>query len=199
MSTVSSTDWDARYAGAELVWGAGPNRFVVREFTGRPPGRALDLAAGEGRNALWLAEQGWHVLAVDFSAVAIERAHRLAAERGLEVSWVVADVLSAGLPDRAFDAVLVAYLHLPAPDRAAVLARAAAALAPGGTLLVVGHAPSAEHHHHDLPAPEQVVAELALPEDEWELRACELRERLHAFRDEPAKARIDTVVRFRRR
>jgi len=139
MSTVSSTDWDARYAGAELVWGAGPNRFVVREFTGRPPGRALDLAAGEGRNALWLAEQGWQVLAVDFSAVAIERAHRLAAERGLEVSWVVADVLSAGLPDRAFDAVLVAYLHLPAPDRAAVLARAAAALAPGGTLLVVGH------------------------------------------------------------
>jgi 2-polyprenyl-3-methyl-5-hydroxy-6-metoxy-1,4-benzoquinol methylase len=139
MSKLSSTDWDARYAGAELVRGAGPNRFVVREFTGRPPGRALDLAAGEGRNALWLAEQGWQVLAVDFSAVAIERAHRLATERGLEVNWVVADVLSAGLPERAFDAVLVAYLHLPAADRAAVLARAAAALAPGGTLLVVGH------------------------------------------------------------
>lgn len=139
MSSLSNTDWDQRYAAADLVWGAGPNRFVVQEFTGRPPGRALDLAAGEGRNALWLAEQGWQVLALDFSRVAIDRGNRLAAERGVQVSWVVADVLSASLPDVSFDGVLVAYLHLPGPRRAAVLARAAAALAPGGTLLVVGH------------------------------------------------------------
>jgi SAM-dependent methyltransferase len=139
MSGLNSMDWDQRYAATDLVWGAGPNRFVVQEFTGLPPGQALDLAAGEGRNALWLAEQGWQVLALDFSRVAIKRGHRLAAERGVEVSWVVADVLSAHLPDGSFDGVLVAYLHLPAPRRAAVLAGAAAALAPGGTLLVVGH------------------------------------------------------------
>ncbi|MEV4708528.1 class I SAM-dependent methyltransferase [Actinoplanes sp. NPDC049316] len=132
-------EWDQRYSAKDLVWGAGPNHFVVREFTGMPPGRALDLAAGEGRNALWLAEQGWQVLALDFSRVAVERGRRLAAERGVDVNWVVADVLSAHLPDGGFDGVLVAYLHLPAPRRAAVLARAAAALAPGGTLLVVGH------------------------------------------------------------
>jgi SAM-dependent methyltransferase len=86
-----------------------------------------------------LAEQGWQVLALDFSRVAVERGYRLAAGRGVEVSWAVADVLSAHLPDGSFDGVLMAYLHLPAPRRAAVLAKAAAALASGGTLLIVGH------------------------------------------------------------
>ena len=84
--------------------------------------------------------------------------------------------------------------------RAQILRAAADAVAPGGTLLVVGHAPSPEHHHHeDLPGPDEVVAELALPDAEWELERSELRERQHAFRDEAPKTRIDTVVRFRRR
>ncbi len=137
---MDSSGWDARYAAApDLVWTAEPNRFVVAELAGLAPGRALDLAAGEGRNAVWLAGRGWRVIAVDFSAVAVGRGRRLARERGVDVTWLVADVSAYAPPPGGFDAVLVAYLHLPAGDRAGVLARTAAALAPGGTLLVVGH------------------------------------------------------------
>ena len=80
-------DWDARYAGEQLVWSAEPNRFLVAEVDGLPPGRALDVACGEGRNAIWLAEHGWMVTAVDFSAVAIDKGRRLAAARDVAVHW----------------------------------------------------------------------------------------------------------------
>jgi SAM-dependent methyltransferase len=137
---MDRTEWDARYAAAsELVWTAQPNRFVVEELVGLPPGRALALAAGEGRNAVWLAGRGWRVTAVDFSQVALARGRQLANERGVEVTWVVADVRSYEPSPGGYDAVLEAYLHLPAGGMAGVLAHAAAALAPGGTLLVVGH------------------------------------------------------------
>lgn len=130
--------WDSR-AAPELVWTADPNRFVVQELAGLPPGRALDLAAGEGRNAVWLAERGWRVTAIDFSRVAVDRGRQLTGQRGVDVGWIVADVRHHPLPKAAFDLVLVAYLQLPAADLAAVFTRAADALAPGGTLLVVGH------------------------------------------------------------
>lgn len=136
---MDSTAWDARYAVDELVWGAQPNRFVAAEFSDQPPGRALDLGAGEGRNAIWLARQGWQVTAVDFSPVAVERARKLAMADGVEVTWIVADVADYQPEPHAFDAVLVAYLHLPATLLAAALARAATALAPGGRIVVVGH------------------------------------------------------------
>lgn len=136
---MDSNAWDARYAAApELVWSREPNRFVVEELAGLAPGRGIDLAAGEGRNALWLAELGWKVTAVDFSGVAIDRGRRLAAEHGLTVEWLVADVTEY-VPTGCFDLVLISYLQLPADQMAGVLGRAAAALAPGGTLLVVGH------------------------------------------------------------
>lgn len=138
---MDASDWDARYAAAELLWSAGPNRFLVAECEQLPPGRALDLACGEGRNALWLAERGWHATGVDFSAVAVERGLRIAAERGVagRVELVAADVL-AWQPDPAgYDLVLVFYFQLPAAERARALALAGAAVAPGGTLLVVGH------------------------------------------------------------
>ena len=90
--------WDERYAGAELVWSSRPNRFVEAEVAGLPPGLALDLAAGEGRNAIWLAEQGWQVTAVDFSSVGLDKGRRLLASheraRDLHVDWVHHDVLS---------------------------------------------------------------------------------------------------------
>ena len=119
-----------------------PNRFVAAELDGVPPGRALDLAAGEGRNSVWLAERGWRVTAVDFSRVGLDSGRELSAAHGVDdgqVDWVVAD-LSAYSPVRsAFDLVLIAYLQVGSALRARVLAGAAAALVPGGTLLVVGH------------------------------------------------------------
>ncbi|GAB3159967.1 class I SAM-dependent methyltransferase [Micromonospora sonneratiae] len=137
---MDSTEWDARYAASpELVWTGEPNRFVVEELTALPAGTALDLAAGEGRNAIWLAGTGWQVTAVDFSPVAVRRGQQLADERGVSVQWQVADVLDYVPPADAFNVVLVAYLHLPAAELTSVLARAQTGLATGGTLLVVGH------------------------------------------------------------
>jgi 2-polyprenyl-3-methyl-5-hydroxy-6-metoxy-1,4-benzoquinol methylase len=136
---MDSAGWDARYAQAELVWGGEPNRFVAAEFDGLPPGRALDLGAGEGRNAIWLASRGWRVTAVDFSAVGIERGRRLAAEGGVEVDWVVADVTRWRPESAAFDAVIIAYLQLVADQLNPVLRAAATAVASGGRMLVVGH------------------------------------------------------------
>lgn len=131
-------DWDRRYQGAELLWSAEPNRFVAAELGELPPGRALDLGAGEGRNAVWLAERGWRVTAVDFSPVALDKGRRLARARGVAVDWVLAD-LRGYQAEPAYDLVLVAYLHLLPVARAAVLPGAAGALARHGTLLVVGH------------------------------------------------------------
>ncbi len=131
--------WDDRYRVDELIWKAEPNRFLVDDVAGLAPGRALDLACGEGRNALWLAGRGWQVTAVDFSAVGLEKARRLAAERGLGLVLVEADVIEWEPLAASFDLVIVMYLHLPAGARHRALRRAASALAPGATLLVVGH------------------------------------------------------------
>ncbi len=131
--------WDSRYADSELVWSTEPNVFVRREVEGMIPGRALDLGTGEGRNAIWLAEQGWDVTGVDFSEAGLAKAERLAGSRDVRVTWVLADLLEFEPEPGAFDLVLLVYLHLPAEWRRTVLVRAAAALAPGGTLLIVGH------------------------------------------------------------
>jgi 2-polyprenyl-3-methyl-5-hydroxy-6-metoxy-1,4-benzoquinol methylase len=136
---MDQTAWDERYAGPELVWGSGPNCFVAEELAALPPGRAIDLGTGEGRNAIWLAERGFTVTAVDFSRVGLARAAGLAAGRGVSVDWVYADLLDYQPTPGGYDLVLIAYIQLPA-DRLTALARTAAtALAPGGTLLAVGH------------------------------------------------------------
>ena len=131
--------WNERYDTAELVWSADPNQFLVAEMAGSPPGRALDLACGEGRNAIWLAEQGWKVTAVDFSAVGLAKGARIAEARGVHVEWVEADVTAWEPPTAAFDLVAVFYLQLVADRRRAALVHAVRALAPGGTLLLVAH------------------------------------------------------------
>lgn len=144
--------WDARYSSHELVWGAEPNRFVAEELGSVPPrGRALDLACGEGRNAIWLATRGWRVTAVDFSEVAIERAGRLAARQGVEVEWICADLAGFVPAAEAFALVLIAYLQVPESSRRAALAQAASALAPRGDLYMVGHARHARNE--GLPGP----------------------------------------------
>lgn len=132
-------DWNARYAGQELLWTAEPNRLFAAEVGELEPGRALDVACGEGRNAVWLAERGWEVTAVDFSDVALGKGARLAESRGVEVDWVVADVLEYEPEPSAFDLVVVLYLQLPHEELVRSLRRAAGAVAPGGTLLVLGH------------------------------------------------------------
>ena len=130
-------EWDSRYAEPDRVWSAAPNPWVAATIRGWFTGRALDLGSGEGRHGVWLAALGWQVTAIDFSAVAIEHARRGAWEVGVEVDWVVADVRAwepaAGV---TFDLVLVSHLHLSD----AVLARARDWLAPGGALVMVGHA-----------------------------------------------------------
>jgi len=139
MAAMEREDWNARYRTKELVWTADANRFVVAEAADLPPGRMLDLAAGEGRNAVWFAERGWQATAVDFSEVAMAKATELAASRGVHVDTVVADVTTYDTAPAVYDLVLVAYLQVPDPDRRAAMAHAAAALAPGGMLLVVAH------------------------------------------------------------
>jgi len=137
---VDASVWDERYAGDELVWSAVPNRFLVAEVETMPPGRALDLACGEGRNAVWLAERGWDVTGVDFSNVGLGKARRLAEARGVSAQWELADVTAYAPTPESFDLVIVMYLHLPeAARRVAFRHAAAAAVATGGTLLVVGH------------------------------------------------------------
>ena len=131
--------WNRKHREAGLLFGAEPNRFLVAEVGDLPAGRALDLACGSGRNAVWLAAGGWRVTGVDFSDVALAQARALAAERGVEVEWVQGDLREWQPPERQFDLVAVLYLQVPAHERRAVLARSAAAVAPGGTLLVVGH------------------------------------------------------------
>lgn len=132
-------EWDRRYLEKDLVWSAEPNRFLVEEAAGLAPGRALDLGAGEGRNAIWLAGLGWRVTAVDFSEVALDKARRIAGTRGVEVEWIHADLVSYRPEPAAFDLVLALYLHLPWPEMTGVIHRAAAAVAPGGTFLLIGH------------------------------------------------------------
>ncbi len=133
---MDATAWDARYAESELVWSAGPNQFVARECADLAPGVALDLAAGEGRNAIWLARQGWDVTAVDFSQVALDKGARVAGDTA--VAWVCADA-TTWVPDRRYDLAVLAYLQLAAAPRAAACRVAFDALAPGGTFLLVAH------------------------------------------------------------
>ncbi len=139
LDPMDRDDWDERYAGEELVWTAEANRFLVEEVGGLPPGRALDVACGEGRNAVWLAELGWAATGVDFSPAGLGKGRRLAEARGVDVSWVEADVTAWDPPAGAFDLVAICYLQLPAEARREAAARAVAALAPGGTLVWVGH------------------------------------------------------------
>jgi SAM-dependent methyltransferase len=136
---MEPADWDERYAGSALLWTAEPNRFLVAEAGGLEPGRALDLACGEGRNAIWLAERGWRITGVDFSGVAIDKAQQLAASRGVDGEWLAADLRDYEPPARAFDLVLVFYLHVVAGVRSPILRAAAQAVDDGGTFLLVGH------------------------------------------------------------
>jgi ubiquinone/menaquinone biosynthesis C-methylase UbiE len=133
---VRAADWDQRYA-EDRQWSAEPNALVAELLAELPAGDAVDLAAGEGRHALWLAARGWRVTAVDFSPAGLDRGRsQPGAER---VTWVTADVTTWTTRPASLELVLVAFLHLPEADTVALLARAVGWLRPGGRLLVLGH------------------------------------------------------------
>ncbi|WP_246147486.1 FAD-dependent oxidoreductase [Nonomuraea turkmeniaca] len=201
--------WDARYAEKAQIWSGNPNVALVREAADLTPGRALDLGCGEGADAIWLAGRGWQVTAVDISRVALARAaehaagHANAAEVAGRIDWQRHD-LGTSFPEGVYDLVSAQYLHSPAElPREKVLRAAAAAVAPGGVLLVAGHAgwPSWEHTPPaDLhfPTPQEVLDALDLAEGEWEVLLSEEFERAQAAPDGSPCIRTDNVLKLRR-
>jgi SAM-dependent methyltransferase len=136
--------WDERYAGQERFWSGEPNPQLVTAAEGRTPGTALDVGCGEGGDVVWLAGAGWQVTGADFSAAGLARAARHAEQAGVadRVDWWQVDARSFAADGRSFDLVTSHYLHAPDGGMADVTGRLATAVAPGGLLLVVGHAPS---------------------------------------------------------
>jgi SAM-dependent methyltransferase len=149
--------WNARYSSAHSLWSGNPNRHLVAEADDLRPGTALDAGAGEGADAIWLARRGWRVTAVDIAGVALDRAAAHATAAGDDIAkliqWQREDLLEWKPPERAYDLVNAQYLHLPAGLRQAVYARLAAAVAGGGTLLIVAHHPL--DLHTTMPRPQR--------------------------------------------
>jgi SAM-dependent methyltransferase len=194
---MDAGDWDARYRDSELVWSAGPNQFVEQCCRDLEPGRSIDLAAGEARNTIWLAEQGWDATAVDYSAVAIDKARQLAERRGVEITTEVADLATYVPTPGGYDLVVVAYLQLVDDELTPILRRAAAAVAPGGTFVLVAHDRDNLEHGHGGPqhpavltTAEQVVAAVA---GELQVDRAEVVERTVATDDGDRRA-LDTLV-----
>ncbi|WP_406261284.1 methyltransferase domain-containing protein [Actinacidiphila glaucinigra] len=198
--------WDARYAGRDRVWSGNPNNVLVREVGGLKPGTALELGCGEGADAVWLARQGWRVTAVDISRVALERAAGHAKAEGIAeglIDWQRHD-LGATFPEGTYDLVSAQFLHSPNDmPRERILRAAAAAVAPGGVLLVVGHAgfPAWETDPHPevhFPTPQEVLESLGLPEGEWEVVLTDEHERIQNDPDGRPTTRVDNTLEIRR-
>ena len=176
--------WEEHYAERDRVWSGRVNVQFADVVSDLPPGRALDLGCGEGADAVWLAERGWNVVAVDVSETALGRARGAASSRGVSdrIEFIQLD-LSDSFPDGTFDLVSSQFLHSTVRlDRPRILANAARAVRPGGLLVIVDHgsAPpwvSKLDHHHEFPSAEEVVAELDLSADEFERVRVEAVER----------------------
>ena len=191
-------DWDKRYAAVENLWAVKPNRFLVAEVADLGPGRALDLACGEGQNGIWLATLGWDVTGVDYSKVAITKARERAEREGVEAEFVCADLVEYQPEPVSFDLVLVLYLHIPSSQRAHVHARASAAVAPGGTFLLLGHDLANATEGVGGPSdPDLLYTADAIAA---ELPGLEIEKATTALRDVSGESRdaIDTIVRARR-
>lgn len=205
-SEATRAHWEEMYGERDQVWSGRVNAQLAALAGSWRPGRALELGAGEGGDAIWLAERGWDVVAVDISQTALERGRAAAAERGLtSIQWHREDLEVWQPPSAEFDLVTAHFLQSNDGPLADVGARAAGAVAPGGRMLVVTHAevppwssPVAghEHHHADLPTPEQLLASLRL-DPGWSVEVCEVRERTQE-RDGAEHVLRDSVVVVRR-
>jgi 2-polyprenyl-3-methyl-5-hydroxy-6-metoxy-1,4-benzoquinol methylase len=207
--------WDDRYQSADRLWSGKPNAQLVAQASDLTAGAALDVGCGEGADAIWLAKRGWQVTAVDVSAVALERAARHAATHGEQIagriSWRREDMYSFDPGARSFDLVSAQFMYLPRQAFAVMLTRLAAAVRPGGTLLVVGHHPDDMHARGAAVADMAWTAEqlaAALDASDWEivmaaaierqpteLQAAQLQAASPDHRPMTAK---DTVLRARR-
>lgn len=200
-----ATFWENRYRGQGQTWSGRPNAALVRETAGVQPGSALDLGSGEGGDAIWLAQEGWLVTAVDIAASALALGAVNAAAAGVaeRISWVEAD-LATWQPTQAFDLVSAHFLHSPVElPREDILRRAASAVAPGGLLLVVGHGsfpPWSSHRPDDvaLPTPDDVLASLQLAEGSWTVRTRALVDRDATGPDGTTATLSDSVLTVRR-
>jgi 2-polyprenyl-3-methyl-5-hydroxy-6-metoxy-1,4-benzoquinol methylase len=199
--------WDERYGSTSAVWSGNPNRRLTEQAADLAPGHALDVGCGEGADAIWLAQRGWAVTAVDVSHVALERAARIAAEHAPDaagrIAWQQAD-LQVWAPDPAsFDLVSAHFMYLPQPAQRLMHERLAAAVRPGGRLLVVGHNPTDHGKRptdprlaHLMYTAEDVAAVLNL--DEWDVEVCEAQSRTQVMPDGQPMEVDDAVLRARR-
>ncbi|MER6389286.1 SAM-dependent methyltransferase [Streptomyces sp. NPDC059382] len=197
--------WDGRYRESDRIWSGEANAALVREAGDLAPGLALDLGCGEGGDAVWLARRGWRVTATDISGVALERAASHAADAGVgdRVEWQRHD-FAHSFPAGAYDLVSACFLHSYGEfPRERILRRAAAAVAPGGVLLIVGHAGWAPWQEPPVegvrfPTPAEVVADLELPDGAWEVLLAEEYERAQNRPDGRPGTRLDNAVKVRR-
>jgi SAM-dependent methyltransferase len=138
--------WNERYAVDEYVYGSAPNDFLASVIERLPTGRVLCLAEGEGRNAVYLAEQGFEVTAVDSSPVGLDKARKLAGQRGVHIETVVADLAHYEIVPESWDAIVAIFCHLPPLLRRAVHAQAVAGLRPGGAFVLEAYTPAQLKH-----------------------------------------------------
>lgn len=207
MSTPDAKQhWEEHYGERDRVWSGRVNIRLAEVASPLPPGTALDLGCGEGGDAMWLAERGWRVVAVDISDTALARAAEDARARGVgdRIEFQQRD-LTQNFPEGAFDLVSAQFLHSAVPfDRTAVLTSATSVVRPGGLLLIVDHSgpppwASKLDHHHGFQRPEEVVASLNLPEGEWETARIESVPREITTPDGEPATWLDNVIVLRRR
>jgi len=207
VTVYDEESFEERYRSTDALWSGRPNAQLVREAADLPPGSALDVGCGEGADAIWLAGRGWQVTAADFARTALRRGEAHAATLGPEVArrirWVYAD-LTAEVPGKGYDLISAQFMHLPPDQRRTLFARLADAVAPGGTLLVVGHDFSdVAAGAHRPPEPERffTAEEVAagLDPGAWEVQVVEARPRpAHVHEGEDITVH-DAVLRARKR
>ncbi|MFG2502097.1 class I SAM-dependent methyltransferase [Streptomyces sp. NPDC048441] len=204
-SASAEAFWDERYNQSGRLWSGEPNAALVRETEGLAPGTALDLGCGEGGDAIWLARQGWRVTATDISRVALGRAaeHAAQAQVADRVDWQHHD-LGTSFPAGNYELVSAQFLHsLHEMPREEILRNAAAAVVPGGTLLIVGHMgfPAGETEPHpgvDFPSPQKVLASLELPDEQWDVLVCDTHEHHHKDPDGQPSTRTNYTLKMGR-